>query len=204
VTAERRAVALAGHTGDVAAARRGLDHSLAAVLATALGALERLGQLDDVALREAFLDRDATVRRRAAELAARHPAVDVAPLLDDPEPAVVEVAAWACGEHDDVPEATFAAILALAGGHGAGHDALVRESAVAALGAIGDERGLGAILAATTDKPAIRRRAVLALAPFLDGADGEPRKEVAAALDRALLDRDWQVRQAAEDLIHPD
>jgi hypothetical protein len=34
---------------------------------------------------------------------------------------------------------------------------------------------------------------VLALAPF-DGPDVE------AALDRALTDRDWQVRQAAEDL----
>ena len=43
----------------------------------------------------------------------------------------------------------------------------MREAAVAALGAIGDDRGLDAILAATGDKPAIRRRAVLALAPFV-------------------------------------
>ena len=46
---------------------------------------------------------------------------------------------------------------------------------------------------ATKDKPAVRRRAVLALAPF-DGPD------VDAALQAALADRDWQVRQAAEDL----
>ncbi|MDP9440891.1 MAG: HEAT repeat domain-containing protein, partial [Actinomycetota bacterium] len=72
-------------------------------------------------------------------------------------------------------------------------DALCREAAVAALGAIGDPAGVPAILAATTDKPAVRRRAVLALAPF----DGP---EVEAALQRALTDRDWQVRQAAEDL----
>ncbi len=72
-------------------------------------------------------------------------------------------------------------------------DALVREAAVAALGAIGDVRGLAAILAGCTDKPAIRRRAVLALAPF----DGP---EVEAALAAARDDRDWQVRQAAEDL----
>jgi hypothetical protein len=39
----------------------------------------------------------------------------------------------------------------------------------------------------------VRRRAVLALAPF----DGP---EVDAAIDAALEDRDWQVRQAAEDL----
>ncbi|MST32935.1 HEAT repeat domain-containing protein, partial [Acidimicrobiaceae bacterium USS-CC1] len=47
---------------------------------------------------------------------------------------------------------------------------------------------------ATTDKPAVRRRAVLALAPF----EGP---EVDAALRQALEDRDWQVRQAAEDLL---
>ena len=76
---------------------------------------------------------------------------------------------------------------------GSASDALVREAAVAALGALGDERGLPAILAACADKPAVRRRAVLALAPF-EGPDVE------AAIDVALTDRDWQVRQAAEDL----
>jgi HEAT repeat protein len=65
---------------------------------------------------------------------------------------------------------------------------------VAALGAIGDEAGLEAILAATTDKPAVRRRAVIALAPF----EGQ---NVDAVLQRALEDRDRQVRQAAEDLL---
>jgi HEAT repeat protein len=72
-------------------------------------------------------------------------------------------------------------------------DPLVRESAVAALGAIGDPRGLTAIIAACADKPAVRRRAVLALAPF-EGPD------VDVAIENALVDRDWQVRQAAEDL----
>jgi HEAT repeat protein len=72
-------------------------------------------------------------------------------------------------------------------------DALVREACAAALGAIGDPRGLPTILHACTDKPAVRRRAVLALAPF----DGD---EVDAALQAALADRDWQVRQAAEDV----
>jgi len=72
-------------------------------------------------------------------------------------------------------------------------DALCREAAVAALGSIGDPAGLSAILAATTDKATVRRRATIALAPF----DGP---EVEAALARARDDRDWQVRQAAEDL----
>ena len=72
-------------------------------------------------------------------------------------------------------------------------DPLVRESAVAALGALGDPSGLPAVLAACADRPPIRRRAVLALAPF----EGP---EVDAALAAALADPDWQIRQAAEDL----
>jgi HEAT repeat protein len=48
--------------------------------------------------------------------------------------------------------------------------------------------------AAASDRPAVRRRAVVALAAF----DGP---EVDAALRTALRDRDWQVRQAAEDLL---
>jgi HEAT repeat protein len=84
-------------------------------------------------------------------------------------------------------------VPALAGTSQNHPDPLCREAAVAALGALGDPAGLTAILAATSDKPAVRRRAVLALAPF----DGP---QVDAALDRARTDRDWQVRQAAEDL----
>ena len=75
----------------------------------------------------------------------------------------------------------------------------MREAAVAALGALGDDRALDAILAATTDRPAIRRRAVLALAPYVD-PEHHGRGGV-AALERALADRDWQVRQAAEDIL---
>jgi len=70
----------------------------------------------------------------------------------------------------------------------------VREAAVAALGALGDPDGLDAVLAACRDKPAVRRRAVLALAAF----DGP---EVEAALVAALDDHDRQVRQAARDLL---
>ena len=66
--------------------------------------------------------------------------------------------------------------------------------AVAALGAIGDTAGLPAVLAACRDRATVRRRAVIALAAF-EGPD------VDAALRTALDDRDWQVRQAAEDLL---
>ena len=196
---DRRAVALAGHTGDVATAERGLAHDDPAVRATALGALDRLGVLDDDRLGAAFADVDARVRRRAVELAAKRPALDLRVPLADPDPAVVEVAAWACGEHEVVPDDVLATVVGLARGAGVGADPLAREAAVAALGAIGDDRGLDAILAATADRPAIRRRAVLALAPFVD-PDHPRSAEVAAALARAVNDRDWQVRQAAEDI----
>ena len=191
--ARRRAVALAGHRGDVTVARAALDDVSPGVRATAIGALERLGALGADALDRLLQDPSPVVRRRACEAVAALPG-DQAPslrgALADDDPTVAEVAAWASGERQP-PEPDIVGILAgLATDHA---DALVREAAVAALGAIGDEAGLPAILAATADKATVRRRAVLALAPF----DGP---EVDAALSRALADRDWQVRQAAEDL----
>jgi HEAT repeat protein len=190
-------VAFAGHTGDLETARQGLTHPEGGVRATALGALERLGALTDDELRQAFDDTDAPVRRRAAELAARHAGVDLLPVLGDSDASVVEAAAWACGERHEAPDAVLAALVDLATG---GREPLIRESAVAALGALGDERGLDAILAGTRDKPAIRRRAVLALAPFV-GPDHARADEIDEALQHALTDRDWQVRQAAEDVM---
>jgi HEAT repeat protein len=193
---DRRAVALAGHTGDLATAEAGLSDDDPGVRATALGALTRLGVLGPDRLRAVFDDPDPGVRRRAVELAARHPGLDLLGPLHDPDATVVEMAAWASGEHEHVSDAVLDALVALAGGAG---DPLVREAAVAALGAIGDDRGLDAILAATADRPAIRRRAVLALAPFVD-PDHPRATDVAAALARAAADHDWQVRQAAEDI----
>ena len=188
----RRRAAVAGHTGDEAAARELVGDPDPGVRGTALQALERLGVLTDVDLAAALADADPIVRRRACELAATHPGVDLEPLLADRDAAVVEMAAWSLGEHG-APMAVDA-LARVTKDH---PDALCREAAVAALGAIGDERGVPAILAATGDKPAVRRRAVLALAPF----EGP---EVDAALRQALTDRDWQVRQAAEDLLADD
>ena len=189
--ARRRAAAIAGHTGDVSIARTLLADREPVVRATALGALARSRALDTATLMQALNDEDPTVRRRAAELAAARDDVPLLPLLDDIDESVVEMAAFACGERESAEPAVVARLSALAQEH---RDALVREAAVAALGAIGDTAGLPAILAATRDKPAVRRRAVIALAPF----DGP---EVEAALRTALGDRDWQVRQAAEDLL---
>jgi HEAT repeat protein len=191
--ARRREAALAGHRGDVATARRLLADSDPKVRAAALGALVRCERLKVADLVGAIGDASPEVRARAAEVAAAWPG-DAPPslrgLLSDADPTVVEAAAWASGERQP-PEPGIVEALAVVG---TGHDEpLCREAAIAALGAIGDPAGLPAILAATRDRPAIRRRAVLALAPF----DGP---QVDEALARARSDRDWQVRQAAEDL----
>lgn len=185
-----REVVVAGYDGDGTTARAALGDDDPAVRALALGALDRIGALTDHDVRAAFGDHAPVVRRRAVELAALRTSVDLIEPLHDPEPGIVEVAAWACGEHVDVSDAELSRLVELAG---TAEAALVREAAVAALGAIGDVRGLPAILAGCQDVPTVRRRAVLALAPF----EGDT---VEQALDAALEDRDWQVRQAAEDL----
>ena len=177
---------MAGHAGDEATARDLLHHHDADVRATALHALHRMGRATGAEVAAALADPAPIVRRRALAVAVTTD-VDLRPLLDDPDASVVEQAAWALGEREDV---TAVDALVAAAGHA---DALVREAAVAALGALQDERGLPAILAAMDDKPAVRRRAVLALAPF-DGPDVE------AALERARADRDWQVRDAVDVL----
>jgi HEAT repeat protein len=186
-----RPVVVAGHTGDVATARSALTDPVADVRAAALGALSRLGVLTASELRAALADPARTVVVRAIELAIPVGDVDLLPLTESRDAVVVEAAAWALGERGD--SAAVPRLVALAT-HDS--DALVREAAVAALGSIGDRAGLPAVLAATTDKPAVRRRAVVALAAF----EGP---EVDAALRRATEDRDWQVRQIAEDLLEP-
>ena len=188
----RRDAAIAGHRGDEAAARALLEDPDPGVRATALGALARSGALRAADLGRALADGDAGVRRRACEEAVGIDDVDLVPLLADPDPSVAEAAAWALGEQGP---AAAEAVDTLAGVAREHHDALCREAAVAALGAIGDRRGLDTVLAAaSSDRPAVRRRAVVALAAF----EGP---EVEAALRAALHDRDWQVRQAAEDLL---
>ena len=182
------------------------------VRAGSLGALVRLsGQEADQAViepaeveaawRTAQVDQSPNVRRRAAELAPKVRELLIGlviELAEDSDETVAEAAAWALGEmvgeqylkeDTDLADATLERIAI------SHKDALVREACVAALGARGV--GLATILAACSDKPAVRRRAVLALSPF----EGP---EVDAALQNALTDRDWQVRQAAEDLLGID
>lgn len=199
IVERRRRVAIAGHRGEVDVARAHRDDPDPDVRAMSLGALARLDALTSDDLVAAARDGSAIVRRRACEEAARWQtatpldgsvATAIALLLDDADDSVVEVAAWSIGERPPAPAAVIARLAEITISH---DEPLCRESAVAALGALGDPAGLAAILHATGDRATVRRRAVLALAPF----EGP---EVDDALRRALDDRDWQVRQAAEDL----
>ena len=198
----RRAAAVAGHRGDRAQARAYLQDDEPAVRASALRALERAGDLDARHLEAALEDTAPGVRVTALELTASRPDVPVdavAARLDDPDQQVVEAAAWTCGEKVSVAAGpadaapVVAALIRVARSHA---DPLCRESAIAALGAIAHPDGLPAVIAGLDDKPEVRRRAVIALAPF----DGP---EVEAALARAANDRDRQVRTAATELRGP-
>lgn len=129
----------------------------------------------------------------AVELAATTAAPSLIPSLQDDDARVVEVACWASGERIPPEPDVVSRLIEIAGSHA---DALCRESAIAALGAIGDDRALPAVMAGLDDKPAVRRRSVVALAAF-DGA------EVDGALARARNDHDRQVRDAVEELLGP-
>jgi HEAT repeat protein len=189
--------ATAGHTGDESAARALLGHDQPDVRAAAFGALARMGALGRADLRSGLGDRSPVVRGRCAALAAAYPDIDLTALLHDDDVGVAERTAWSIGEQGSRSDSTVDALATVARGHA---DALVRESAVAALGAVAatgpvDPSALTAVLGALADdKPAVRRRAVLALAAFEGAA-------VRAALRAALDDADWQVRQGAALVI---
>jgi HEAT repeat protein len=193
----RRRVILAGHAGNADNARRALTDPEAEVRAAALGALGRLGLLSVPDIEVALASPDAVVRRRATDAAlsvrgtgSRSTLYRLAiGALGDPDSLVVVGAAWFLAERR--VDAAVPALMEVARRH---DDTRCREAAVAALGAIGDPEGLDAVIAALDDKPTVRRRATVALAGFDD-----PR--VADALRRSAEDRDWQVRQAADELL---
>lgn len=196
-------MAIAGHQGDEHLVRTGLISPDPPVRAAALGAAARLELLDPDTLESAIGDESLTVRRRAIELIGHRPdlaggpdgdrATIVAALLGAlADEACAEVAAFALGELGSTTAEVVTALQHQGSEHG---DPLCREAAVAALGSLGV--GRDTVLAALSDIATVRRRAVVALAAF-EGPD------VDAALRGALDDRDWQVRQAAEDLLSPE
>ena len=192
-TPDRFAVIEAGFSGDIETAERGLRHSESSVRASALRALHRLSSLNEKQLVYGLTDPSADVRRTAVELSVNMQHVEIHSLLNDADVFVAEMTAWSLGERTEPSDEEINALISATLQH---PEAVVREASAAALGSLGDERGRQAILTACTDKPAVRRRAVLALASF-EGDDVE------AALRAALEDRDWQVRQNAEILLNP-
>lgn len=191
----------AGFNGDLDVVELALTSVEDDVRAAGLNASLRLGVLTPNILTAYLTDPSSVVRRRATELAARlPPTIDlvaaVCERLGD-EDQIAETAAFVIGEAGEADRGTVTDQIIERLKHQAltHEDALCREAAVASLGAL--HTGLETILAALDDKATVRRRAVIALAPF----DGD---EVTAALTKALDDRDWQVRQAAEDLLAND
>lgn len=186
-------VIAAGFSGNQSVAEAGLLSPNGSTRASALRALARLQVLSPDTINDFLRDEDPEVRRTAVELAAPFASVLVHTLIDDDDVFVAEMTAWCLGERLPIRDEEINILIDRTTSHA---EAVVREACAAALGSIGDERGLTAILAACADKPAVRRRAILALAPF----EGD---EVDAALTKALDDKDWQVRQNAEDLLNP-
>ncbi len=160
----------------------------------ALRAALRRDIVTDDDWRAALCDQDVEVRREALMLIAGVEIEDeslfalLIAALEDDDALVVDGAAFALGEHLHLP--AVERLIAVADTH---EDPRCRESAIAALGAMGDDRAREVIVAALEDKPAVRRRAIVALANF-EGPD------IDAALARASEDRDWQVRAAVDQL----
>ena len=176
--------------GDLSLARELCGDGDPRVRASSIAVLSENDALDESLIALGFSDPNPLVRMTVARAAAQNSSISVLELLNDEDSSVVEIACWAAGEQTEHNDSLIEALSGIALEH---EDALCRESAVAALGALGDVRGLESILKATKDIATVRRRAVIALAPF----EGQA---VTDALQLALSDRDWQVRQAAEDL----
>lgn len=175
-----------------------LEHHDAVIRRHALTALERKQSLKEEQLLAAMADLEPENAARAIRLAARR---------EVPSEALEEALVLATqSSHDFVVVAAVRSLadlevaraldlfIDLATQH---PDPMVREEAVAGLGVLGNEQGLEAVLGACKDKPAIRRRCVVALGAF----EGD---RVEAALDVLSADRDWQVRQAVAMLRRAD
>ena len=167
-----------------------LEHPEPDVRATALRVLDNEGKLEKSIVERSLSDSAFKVRNAIAYLISRNRDIPAMKFLLDEDAEIVEIACWGIGERGDASAEVLDVLQSITESHS---DSLCRESAVAALGALGDEKALGSILKAVEDIATVRRRAVLALAPF----DGP---EVELAIAKALEDRDWQVRQAAEDI----
>ena len=172
----------------------GLDASDAAIRRIAVGAVSAHPHLLSRILAMLRDDPAPLVRRECAEVAGRLGADAVAALeaaLEDPSAEVREAATNALGEI--AGSESVQRLIEVATDEE--EDRLVREAAVASLGAIGDERARPVLLTLLgSAPPQVRRRCVPALSVF-DGDDIE------AALREAAKDRNPMVREAAEMVV---
>ena len=191
----RISAALAGHRGETSQARALLVDPDATTRRVALGALERLNELTAAELQVALDDSNVSVRRRALEISAQRPDVEIESYLHDPDASVADMAAFSLGEREETD--AVEGLTKMASGHS---DELCRETAVAALGALATTTGadrptiLICLLEAMNDRAQVRRRAVLGLFQF-----EEPEAQQAVA--SALSDKDRQVRAVASELL---
>jgi hypothetical protein len=182
----------------VAILRANLTNDVGRRRVLALRGMVRQGLVSQDEWLSAINDDDVDVRREALNLIAHVEQIDdnvfnaMLRRLRDEDALVIDGAIFALGEHLYVDAVDQLCVIATS--H---DDARCRESAIAALGAIGDDRARPAILAALDDKPPVRRRAIVALSNF-EGPD------IDAALERAAEDRDWQVRAAVNQLGRDD
>ena len=202
VAKRRRQAILARHVNselDVKEITGFLNDTAAVIREAALTTVVKLDLDAGKHIVNALDDDDHGVRKRAVELVIelsdnQEYISEVLVLLDDSSTFVVETVCWVIGEignnYENVAE-VVSKVSQVALTH---DDSLCREAAVACLGSLGHIDGLATLLKVLDDKPNVRRRATLALAPF----EGP---EVEEALKRKLKDRDLQTRQAAEDLL---
>ncbi len=191
-TSLRTKTVVSGFAGMTADAFAHLGADDAGVRSSALGSLARNGELSSDQLIAGLIDSSPIVARRAWSILAYTPSLldddTVLGLLDSLPDDVLEVACFSLGERP--PSDALASALVHAAQHA---DALVRESAVAALGSLGHQIGLEAVLRGCRDIAQVRRRAVIALAAF----EGP---EVETMMAELVEDRDWQVRDIAVEL----
>jgi HEAT repeat protein len=186
----RAQIMLASYANDEQRVREFLNNPAPRLRASALSALVNMEAACEQDGRMAVQDPEPIVRIRACELAPKLPGADYKRLLSDKEYTVIEAACFAVGEMSDghaVPK-----LQAIALKH---KEPICRESAVAALGAIGVSKAIPCLIEKLNDSHNIRRRAVLALSVFIDDDDA------LAAIRSRSDDRDWQVRQIVETIL---
>ncbi|MGC8481464.1 MAG: HEAT repeat domain-containing protein [Acidimicrobiales bacterium] len=199
ISAALRQVALAAHDGNTEVLSSHLDSGEEVVRAAAVRGLWECTHGDPTDPQAVLLMLHEFVGKERAThvlvavgetFATRHGKICEV-LLDHEDTRVVEAGCFAAAQLAPSANHLVGRLEALASTH---EDDLVRESAIAALGAYGLPRSTSIVIAATSDKVYVRRRAIVALSAF----EGE---DVEEALRAATADRDAQTRALAEDIL---